>query len=117
MTTTVIAAAGTPAGLVSYALFALPLLVVLWMVLTARRRAREAEHRSASLAVGQRVVTTSGLIGTLVARGDGVARLEVAPGVVLSIDERALMGDAASVLPQPTGGAPADPSAPPKEAD
>ena len=90
----VAAAAQNDPGALSYLIFLLPLLMLGWLWWTTRRRQREAVSRAGSLQPGQRIVTASGIIGTLVSRGDGVAQVEVAQGVVITIDERALMGEA-----------------------
>lgn len=113
----VLAATASEGSTVSYALLLLPLLALGWLWLLVRRRRSEVTQRTTSLEVGSRVVTTSGLMGTLVGRDGGEARIEAAPGVVLTFDERALMDEAPTTHPHQTGGAPADPAAPPKEAD
>jgi preprotein translocase subunit YajC len=63
------------------------LIVVAYFVLVrpARNRqrmamAQEAEVRG-QIAVGEEIITTSGLIGTIVARTDDEVTLEIAPGV------------------------------------
>lgn len=66
----------------------LPLLVLLLLVpmfLTARRQKREMQRVSAmqdALRVGDRVMTTSGLYGTIAGVEDTTLELEIAPGVV-----------------------------------
>ncbi|WP_050348428.1 preprotein translocase subunit YajC [Arsenicicoccus sp. oral taxon 190] len=110
-----LAAEANQGGAASYVLFLLPLLVLLWLFLTNRRRQREQGNRVSALAPGQRVITTAGLVGTLVSREGGLVRIEAAPGVVLTFDERALMGEAPSTT-HPAGGD-AGPTAPSKETD
>ncbi len=51
------------------------------MVRPAQRRQKEARALVAELAVGQEVMTTAGIYGTLSAVGDDTVELEVAPGV------------------------------------
>lgn len=90
----VAAAAQNDQGALSYLIFLLPVLMLGWLWWTTRRRQREAATRAESLQPGQRILTASGIIGTLVSRGGGIAQVEVADGVVLTLDERALMGEA-----------------------
>ncbi|MCH8613032.1 preprotein translocase subunit YajC [Arsenicicoccus dermatophilus] len=113
-------AAADDGGLLPMLMFLLSLLLLAWLWFAARRRQRAAEAESAatlaSLHPGRQVLTTSGLVGTLRSREDGFARLEVASGVVLTFDERALLGEAPENAPQ-TGGVLPVPTASPKEAD
>jgi len=65
----------------------LPLLLVLFagfMFMTARRQRRQAQETQqmqSSLVPGDRVMTTSGLYGTVVETDDETIEIEVAPGV------------------------------------
>ena len=65
----------------------LPLLLVLFagfMFMTARRQRRQAQETQqmqSSLVPGDRVMTSSGLYGTIVDTDDDTIELEVAPGV------------------------------------
>lgn len=64
----------------------LPLVAIaaaFWLLLIrpAQRRRREQEQLVASLAAGQRIMTTAGLFGTLTAIRDEVVVIEVAPGI------------------------------------
>lgn len=68
----------------------LPLLLLAVLVLTQRRRARAMEEFQASVSVGDEVVTTSGLYGRIIASDDAVVRLEVASGVAVRLDRRAI---------------------------
>ncbi|MGB7983302.1 MAG: preprotein translocase subunit YajC [Candidatus Nanopelagicales bacterium] len=68
----------------------LPLVAIaaaFWLLLIrpAQRRRREQEALVASLAVGQRIMTTAGLFGTLSAIRDELVVVEVAPGVELEM--------------------------------
>ncbi|MFV0462039.1 MAG: preprotein translocase subunit YajC [Nostocoides sp.] len=71
-------------------LLALPLLLLVFMMFSQRKRQRAVEELQTSLAVGEQVMTTSGLHGTVASLEDGVVYLEVAPGVVLRFDRRAI---------------------------
>jgi preprotein translocase subunit YajC len=59
------------------------LVVVFWflILLPNRRRAQAASRLQSSLAVGQQVMTQSGLIGTIVSLTDDQVSLQIAPGV------------------------------------
>ena len=66
----------------------LPLLIVLLAVplfLQVRKQKKamqEQQKLQNSLTAGDRVMTTSGLFGTIVSTGDTTVDLEIAPGVV-----------------------------------
>jgi len=79
---------GSP--IASLLIFALPVLLIIFMVFSQRRRQREVQSLQAGLAVGDEVCTTSGLFGTVRSLEDSVVTLEVAHGVVLKFDRRAI---------------------------
>jgi len=60
-------------------------LVLLWLLILrpARQRQRQVQTMQSTLAVGQEVMTTSGLFGTIVSLDDQRVTLTVAPGVDL----------------------------------
>ena len=71
----------------------LVILVAAFFLLVVRPQRRQmASHRAlvASLEVGEEVVTTGGILGTIHSLDDEVAELEVAPGVVLRIARAAI---------------------------
>lgn len=68
----------------------LPLLLIVYMAMSARRRQRAMDDFQGSLVVGEQVVTTSGLYGTLTEIGEATARLEIAPGTTVTVDKRAI---------------------------
>ncbi|MEO5981467.1 MAG: preprotein translocase subunit YajC [Pedococcus sp.] len=74
----------------SLLIFALPVLLILFMVFSQRKRQRAVQTLQAGLAVGDQVCTTSGLFGTVQSIDDAVVTLEVAEGVVLRFDRRAI---------------------------
>ncbi|GMA19834.1 preprotein translocase subunit YajC [Arsenicicoccus piscis] len=80
------------ASWLSLVMFALPLLLVFYFLMAGRARQKAATARSRAVAVGDKVVTTSGLYGTVVALSDSIASLETAPGVVMEFDRRAILG-------------------------
>ena len=68
----------------------IPLLLIGWMMWTTSKRQKALAKFQSELSVGRRVVTTSGLFGTITALGDATASLEIAPGVVVDFDRRAV---------------------------
>ena len=74
----------------SLLLLLLPLLLIGFMLYSARKRQRTMAEFSASLEVGEEIYTTSGIRGRITELDDEHARVEVAPGTVLTIDRRAI---------------------------
>lgn len=74
----------------SLILLILPLVLIGFMLWSARRRQKTMADFSASLQVGEEVVTTSGIFGRITEVEDDRVRLEAAPGVVLTLDRRAI---------------------------
>ena len=68
----------------------LPLLLLVALVLSQRRRARAMAEFQASVSVGDEVITTSGLYGRVVSADERIVQLEVASGVVVRLDRRAV---------------------------
>ncbi|WP_252974075.1 preprotein translocase subunit YajC [Janibacter melonis] len=68
----------------------LPLLLIVFMVFSGRRRQRTMQDFQSSLAVGEKVVLTSGIYGTITRTEEGVLHLEIAPGTVIRVDRRAV---------------------------
>lgn len=73
----------------------LPLIIIIalfWllMVRPQQRRQREIVSLQESLQVGQRVMMSSGVFGSIVALTDDRARLEVAPGTQIEIARAAI---------------------------
>lgn len=73
-------------GLTSW-LFIAAIAVVFWLLIIrpAARRQKEVQALQAALAVGDDVMLTSGVLGTIVDADDDFLRLEIAPGVVISV--------------------------------
>ena len=86
------------------------LLLLAFLMLTQRKRGREVQAFQSALSVGDAVVMTSGLYGTIVTLDDTTAVLEIAPGVQVRVDRRAIG------MAQP-GATPATPVTPSPEAD
>lgn len=79
----------------------LPLLLIVFMLSSTRRRQRTMEDFQASLAAGERVVTTSGIYGTITEVSAATVELEIAPGTRITVDKRAV-GVRADDLPETT---------------
>ena len=118
-------AATTPgSGTSTLLIFALPVLLIGYMFLTQRRRQKAVQSMQASLAVGDEVTTTSGFLGRITALDDGIATVEVSPGVNVRLDRRAIAGPAPtastsgnstssnSASSNPETDAPSDPTSP-----
>lgn len=78
------------AGFGNLLVLALPLLLLAFLMFTQRKRGREVQAFQSGLAVGDAVVMTSGLYGTVRTLDDTVATLEIAPGVQVTVDRRAI---------------------------
>ena len=63
------------------------MLVLFWLVVIrpARRQQSAVSQIQRNLAVGDRVVLSSGIFGTIVTIDDSRVRLEVAPGTVIEV--------------------------------
>jgi preprotein translocase subunit YajC len=91
-----VAAASSSSGSGNLLIFALPVLLIAWMVYTQRRRSKAAQQLQSTLGVGDEVTTTSGMFGRITALEDNVATLEVSPGVSVRFNRRAIAGPAPS---------------------
>jgi len=80
----------TGSGLGYLLVLLLPFLLLIFIVFSQRRRAQQVQALQASLAVGDEVVTTSGLYGTIVAIDDTVVTLDAGSGSTLRYDRRAI---------------------------
>jgi preprotein translocase subunit YajC len=74
----------------SLLIFLLPVALIAFMVWSQRRRQREAQSLQSGLSVGDQVCTTSGMFGTIASIEGQVVTLDVAPGVQLRFDRRAI---------------------------
>lgn len=114
-----IAAATSSSGTSTLLIFALPVLLIGYMFLTQRRRQRSIQSMQADLSVGDEVTTTSGFLGTITALDDGIATVELSPGVNVRLDRRAIAGPAPTASPSsisasgnPVTDTPSDPTSP-----
>jgi preprotein translocase subunit YajC len=75
------------------------LLGLAWFmfVLPARRRQRSHEAMQHSLELGDEIITAGGLHATIVELGDSELRVEIASGVVVTLDRRAVAAVAQDV--------------------
>lgn len=81
-------------------IFALPVLLIGYMIYSQRRKQRATQQMQSALRVGEDVSTTSGLYGRITALDDTVATLEISPGVLVRFDRRAVVR---STTGAPTG--------------
>lgn len=72
-------------------LLALPLLLIAYMIFSQRRRQRQMQEMQSQLEVGDEVMTSTGLYGRIAAVDQTVVTLEVAPGVQVQWDRRAIV--------------------------
>ena len=68
----------------------LPFALLIFIMVSQRRRTQQVQALQASLAVGDEVVTTSGLYGTIVAIDDTVVTLDTGAGNTVRYDRRAI---------------------------
>ena len=73
-------------------LFLLPVIVLVLLMRQQQRRLRQHQMLIGSVEVGDEVVTTSGIFGTITSLDDETAQLEVAPGLALKVAKRAIGG-------------------------
>ena len=69
----------------------------LLFVLPARRRKMSHASMQDSIAVGDEVITAGGLHGTVEGIEDDILKIEIAPGVVATLDRRAVAAVAREV--------------------
>ena len=80
----------TGSGLGYLLVLLLPFALLVFIMVSQRRRTQQVQALQASLAVGDEVVTTSGLYGTIVAIDDAVVTLDTGAGSTLRYDRRAI---------------------------
>lgn len=81
---------GSNSGYSSLIILLLPLLLLAWMFWSTSRRQKQMRAFTTSLAVGDEVITSSGLFGTITHLDEQSAYLEIAEGTVVRFDRRAL---------------------------
>jgi preprotein translocase subunit YajC len=88
-------------------LFLVGIALLFWLVLIRpqARRQRELAHMQSALEVGDEVMLTSGVFGTVRGLDDDVARIEIAEGVTI----RVARGAVGQVREDPAAAGTADP--------
>jgi preprotein translocase subunit YajC len=73
-------------------------LVFFWVIVMrpARNQQRRVQQLQRGLEVGQEVVLSSGIFGTIRSLSDGRAELEIAPGTVITVARQAVVRTAES---------------------
>lgn len=95
-------------GALSLLIFALPLLLLGWLFFSQNKRMKQMRNFSSSLEVGDSVVTSSGIYGTIKHLDDSSAWLEIAEGTTVRFDRRALaMKQADTAATDTAAGSPA----------
>ena len=101
-------------ALIYFAVLALAFFLL--MVRPQRRRAAAHRQFVAALSVGDEVITSGGIFGTIRGLGDELVDLEIAPGTVLRIARIAIAQPAAAFTAAPADPALGAPAADPGEA-
>jgi preprotein translocase subunit YajC len=80
-------------------LILLILLAAAWIVVVLPARRRRFAHVAMqdSVEVGDEIITAGGLHGTVTSMEDDTVRVEIAPGVVVTLDQRAIAARATEV--------------------
>lgn len=75
------------------------ILVALWalFVLPSKRRRNQHAAMQDTIEAGDEIITAGGLHGTVVEISDDTARIEIAPGVTVTLDRRAIAAVAREV--------------------
>jgi preprotein translocase subunit YajC len=89
---------GSGSGLGYLLVLLLPFLLLVFIMVSQRRRAKQIQQMQESLTVGEEIVTTSGLYGTIVALDDRVVTLDTGNGQTLRYDRRAVGMRASEVV-------------------
>lgn len=77
-------------GAFSLLIFALPLLLLGWLFYTQSKRQKQMRSFSSALGVGDQVITSSGIYGTIRRLDDASGWIEIADGVTIRVDRRAI---------------------------
>jgi preprotein translocase subunit YajC len=97
-------------------LFLVGIAVLFWLLLVRpqARRQRELAHMQSTLEVGDEVMLTSGVYGTVRGLDEGVAQVEIADGVTVKV-ARGAVGQVVREEPTPDEAAPDDEPEVPEE--
>lgn len=74
----------------TFLILLLPLILLAFLVFSNSRRRRQMESFQSSITVGDEIITTAGIYGKVVSLDSAVAEVEVADGLVLRMDRRAV---------------------------
>lgn len=85
------AAASPGGGGLSILILALPILLLVWLMFSQRRRTKALGEAQQALRVGEEVLTTSGIHGLVADLEGDVIHLRIAEGVVIRIERRAIV--------------------------
>jgi preprotein translocase subunit YajC len=85
--------------------------VWLLLLLPARRRRAQHEAMQDSVEAGDDIITAGGLHGAVKEIDDETARVEIAPGVVVTLDRRAIAAVASEIEVEPEEDEHEDPAA------
>ncbi len=89
---------GSGSGLGYLLVLLLPFLLLVFIMVSQRRRAKQVQQMQESLTVGEEIVTTSGLYGTIIALDERVVTLDTGNGQTLRYDRRAVGMRASEVV-------------------
>ncbi|HEU5144422.1 MAG TPA: preprotein translocase subunit YajC [Dermatophilaceae bacterium] len=95
-------------GYYSLIILALPVLLVIWMFWSGNRRQKQLREFNSSLNVGDAVITSSGLYGTIKHLDAESAYLVVAEGTTVRFDRRAIAMKQSDAQSGIAAGAPAE---------
>jgi len=84
------------------------IFLIFWLLIIrpAQRRQKHVRQLQAQLTVGDRVLTTSGIFGTVASLTDDQVGLEVAEGITLTVARQAIGQVTEEVAGDPTPGTP-----------
>lgn len=91
---TPLAAATAPAAggsIFSLLIFALPVVVLIWLMMSQRKRAKAVTEAQAELVVGQDVMLAAGLYGTIAHLDGEMVHLQIADGVIVRVNRRSIL--------------------------
>jgi preprotein translocase subunit YajC len=74
-----------------------------WLLFLLPARRRRAQHEAMQDAVeaGDEIITAGGLHGTVTEIGEQTARVEIAPGILITLDRRAIAAVATEIEADP----------------
>ena len=86
-------------------LILLAAILLFWAIVMrpARTQQREVQRLQSALAVGDRVVISAGIFGTIRSIDDSRVDLEVAPGTVITVARQVVVRQAEETAPGTTG--------------